>query len=87
VLVEALDQDGNLCPLAMNDVKFTLEGPEHRGVANGDHHFPAEFDTTESNSFTARRCSLCALPKTKGALFSQRNERWRAQDRGFAEIS
>ncbi len=44
VLVEALDNKGNLCPLAMNDVKFELAGPASiAGVANGDHHFPAEF--------------------------------------------
>jgi len=44
VLVEALDKDGNLCPLAMNDVKFKIDGPASiAGVANGDHHFPAEF--------------------------------------------
>jgi len=46
VLVEAVDQDGNLCPLAMNKVTFSLEGPAAiAGVGNGDHHFPAEFDT------------------------------------------
>ncbi|MGD0537392.1 MAG: glycoside hydrolase family 2 TIM barrel-domain containing protein [Verrucomicrobiota bacterium] len=44
VLVEALDKDGNLCPLAMNDVRFSLEGPANiAGVGNGDHHFPGEF--------------------------------------------
>jgi len=44
LLVEALDAAGNLCPLAMNDVQFQLAGPATlAGVANGDHHFPAEF--------------------------------------------
>jgi beta-galactosidase len=44
LLVEAGDQDGNLCPLAMNNVKFAVEGPaEIAGVANGDHYFPCEF--------------------------------------------
>ena len=44
VLVEAVDGEGNVCPLAMNDVKFQLEGPATiAGVGNGDHHFPAEF--------------------------------------------
>ncbi len=44
VLVEAVDKDGNLCPLAMNEVKFDLKGPATiAGVGNGDHHFPAEF--------------------------------------------
>jgi beta-galactosidase len=44
VLVEAVDADGNLCPLAMNEVKFDLKGPATiAGVGNGDHHYPAEF--------------------------------------------
>jgi beta-galactosidase len=52
LLVEAVDQDGNLCPLAMNDVKFKLEGPATIvGVGNGDHHFPAEFDADHVTLF------------------------------------
>lgn len=44
LLVEAVDKDGNLCPLAMNDVRFKIEGPATlAGVGNGDHHYPAEF--------------------------------------------
>ncbi len=44
LLVEAVDKDGNLCPLAMNDVQFKVEGPATlAGVGNGDHHYPAEF--------------------------------------------
>jgi beta-galactosidase len=46
VLVEAVDADGNLCPLAMNEVKFDVTGAATiAGVGNGDHHFPAEFST------------------------------------------
>lgn len=37
VLVEALDKDGNLCPLADNLINFTIEGPgEIAAVGNGD---------------------------------------------------
>ena len=44
VLVEALDAKGELSPLAMNEVQFTVTGPATiAGVANGDHHFPAEY--------------------------------------------
>jgi len=44
LLAEAVDKDGNLCPLAMNDVQFKVEGPATiAGVGNGDHHYPAEF--------------------------------------------
>lgn len=46
VLVEAVDAHGTLCPLAMNEVKFAVSGPATiAGVGNGDHHFPAEFQT------------------------------------------
>jgi beta-galactosidase len=52
VLVEAVDADGNLCPLAMNEVQFNLSGPATiAGVGNGDHHFPAEFDTDHVSLF------------------------------------
>jgi len=38
-----LDFDG---VMAMHEVQFTLSGPATiAGVGNGDHHFPAEFDT------------------------------------------
>jgi beta-galactosidase len=37
VTVEALDKDGNLCPLAENEIDFKLAGPaEIAGVDNGD---------------------------------------------------
>jgi beta-galactosidase len=46
VVVEARDKDGNLCPLATNQVTFKLSGPATiAGVGNGDPHFPQEFDT------------------------------------------
>ena len=52
MLVEAVDRDGNVCPLAMNDVKFSLAGPATiAGVGNGDHHFPAEFVTDHVTLF------------------------------------
>ena len=37
ILVETLDEDGILCPLADNKVQFELEGPaEIAGVGNGN---------------------------------------------------
>lgn len=52
VLVEALDKDGNLCPLAMNEISFSVDGSATiAGVANGDHHFPAEFTTNRVSLF------------------------------------
>jgi beta-galactosidase len=44
LLVEAVDSRGNLCSLATDTVVFTIKGPASiAGVANGDHHFPADF--------------------------------------------
>jgi beta-galactosidase len=46
VLVEALDEKGNPQPLAMHEVRFRVSGAATiAGVGNGDHYFPAEFDT------------------------------------------
>jgi beta-galactosidase len=37
VLVEALDEEGNLCPLANNMVQFKVDGPaEIAGIGNGN---------------------------------------------------
>jgi beta-galactosidase len=48
VLIEALDEKGTLAPNAMNPVKLKVSGPAViAGVGNGDHHFPAEFDSDE----------------------------------------
>jgi beta-galactosidase len=52
VLVEAVDKSGNLCPLATNIVTCRIQGAGHiAGVGNGDHHFPAEFDTNRVSLF------------------------------------
>ena len=52
LLVEAIDESGNVCPLAMNEVQFTVDGPGTiAGVGNGDHHYPAEFDANHVSLF------------------------------------
>jgi beta-galactosidase len=67
VLVEAVDRDGNLCPLAMNDVKFSLEGPATiAGVGNGDHQFPAEFDTDHVTLFYGKAMLIVRASEGKG---------------------
>ncbi len=67
VLVEAVDKDGNLCPLAMNDVKFTLAGPATiAGVGNGDHHFPAEFAADHVALFYGKAMLIVRANEGKG---------------------
>jgi len=48
ILVEALDADGTLCPLADNPVRFKVEGPaEIAGVGNGN---PLSLEPFQSDS-------------------------------------
>jgi beta-galactosidase len=66
LLVEALDQDGNLCPLAMNEVKFKLKGPATiAGVGNGDHHFPAEFNADHVALFYGKAMLILRAEESK----------------------
>lgn len=52
VLVEAVDKAGTVNPWVTNTVVFEVSGPaEIVGVANGDHHFPAEFQTNRVELF------------------------------------
>jgi len=67
LLVEAVDQDGNLCPLAMNDVTFAVEGPAKiAGVANGDHHFPVEFVADHVPLFYGKAVVVIRAEEGKG---------------------
>lgn len=67
VLVEAVDQRGNLCPLAMNEVRFNISGPaEIAGVGNGDHHYPAEFVTDHVSLFYGKAMLIVRATAGKG---------------------
>ena len=67
MLVEVLDKQGNLCPLAMNNVKFELEGDGViAGVGNGDHHFPAEFATDHVTLFYGKAVVIVRATESKG---------------------
>jgi len=69
VLVEAVDQDGKVCPLAMNEVEFSLDGPASiAGVGNGDHHFPAEFDTNTVALFYGKAMLIVRAGEEPGKI-------------------
>jgi beta-galactosidase len=70
VLIEAVDKDGTLAPLAMNPVKLTVSGPAAiAGVGNGDHHFPAEFDSDQVTLFYGKAMLIVrANEGTGGAI-------------------
>jgi beta-galactosidase len=66
LLVEAVDQQDNLCPLAMNEVTFAVDGPATiASVGNGDHHFPAEFDADTVALFYGK--AMLILRATEGS--------------------
>lgn len=69
VQVEALDANDQLCPLATNEVRFTLEGPASiAGVGNGDHHFPAEFDTNHVALFFGKAMLIVRSGERPGQI-------------------
>ncbi len=71
VLVEAVDKDGNLCPLAMNEVKFNVAGPATiAGVGNGDHHFPYEFVADHVSLFYGKAMLIVRTMEGKSGMIS-----------------
>lgn len=67
VLVEALDKAGTLCPLAMNDIQFKVDGPGRiAGVGNGDHHFPAEFVADHVTLFYGKAILIVRADEGRG---------------------
>ena len=51
----------------MNDVKFAVEGPAKiAGVANGDHHFPAEFVADHVQLFYGKAVVVIRAEEGKG---------------------
>ncbi len=73
MLVESIDESGNVCPLAMNDVQFTVDGPGTiAGVGNGDHHYPAEFDANHVSLFYGKAMLIVRTSDgTAGAISVQ----------------
>ena len=66
VRVEAIDRNGAVCPLAMNEVTFQVTGPGAiAGVGNGDHYFPAEFQANRVALFYGQ--AMLIVRATEGA--------------------
>jgi beta-galactosidase len=77
LLVEAVDQDGNLCPLAMNNVKFAVAGPAKiAGVANGDHFFPEEFVADHVPLFYGKAVVVIRADEGKGGSIDVTATSW-----------
>ncbi len=66
VLVEVLDKEGNLCPLADNLIQFSVSGPaEIAGLDNGDPVSLASFQASEGKVFYGK--SMLILRTREGA--------------------
>jgi beta-galactosidase len=75
VLVEAVDEKGTLCPLAMNDVKFSVRGPATiAGVANGDHHYPAEYSADHVALFYGKAMLVLRTAEGRGGAIQVQGE-------------
>ena len=60
ILVEAFDEDGSLCPLADNLLKFEVSGAGSiEGVGNGNPQSLEPFVADTRRLFTGKPCSLC----------------------------
>lgn len=69
VLVEILDKDGNLCPLAENEVTFTLGGPgEIAGVDNGSPVSLESFKASKRKAFYGKAMAIIRSTGTPGAV-------------------
>jgi beta-galactosidase len=69
ILIEALDKNGNLCPLAKNRIKFSLTGPGHiAGVGNGNPQSVEEFQSSEITLFYGKAIMIVGSEHTKGDI-------------------
>jgi beta-galactosidase len=64
ILVEMLDEQGTLCPLADNKINFSIEGPaEIAGVDNGDQNSLEPFQADYRKLFYGKAMLIIRLRK------------------------
>jgi len=69
IVVEALDKNGNVCPLAENLIKFNITGPGHiAGVGNGNPQSVEEFQASEIKLFYGKALIILGSEFAKGDL-------------------
>jgi beta-galactosidase len=69
IVVEALDKNGNVCPLAENLVKFNITGPGHiAGVGNGNPQSVEEFQASEIKLFYGKALIILGSEFAKGDI-------------------
>jgi beta-galactosidase len=66
ITVEALDAEGNLCPLADHQVSFSVVGPAYiEGVGNGDPHSLEPFQSNRRKLFHGKAVLVIRTDETK----------------------
>jgi beta-galactosidase len=69
LLVEAIDKDGNLCPLASNRIDISLSGPGSiAGVGNGNPQSVDPFQATFVHLFYGKAMIILQSGKQKGEI-------------------
>lgn len=69
VTVEIIDKDGNLCPLADNEVKFTVSGAGHNvGVDNGSPISLEPFKSDKRKAFYGKALLIVQSDKKSGNI-------------------
>jgi beta-galactosidase len=67
ILIEAVDKDGNLCPLADNLIKISLSGPvKIAGVGNGNPQSVEEFQADQIRLFYGKAMLIVKSGYTRG---------------------
>ena len=69
VTVRIVDKDGNLCPMATNDVTFAVSGAgTFRAAANGDAACLVPFQSPTMPAFTGQLTAIVQSSKDKGTV-------------------
>lgn len=69
ITVEAVDKDGNFCPLAQNSVEFKVNGEgKFRAVANGDATSLEQFHLPKMKLFNGKLVAIVQASEKEGEL-------------------
>jgi beta-galactosidase len=69
LLVEAVDKDGNVCPLADNKIEISMDGPGHiAGVGNGNPQSFDPFQASYVNLFYGKAMIILGAGTEKGTI-------------------
>ena len=69
ILIQAVDEEGNLCPLATNKIQVKISGPgKIAGIGNGDPQSMTSFKSHSVNLFYGKAMLIVGSESTQGNL-------------------